>query len=149
MDKWFLSVSFPLTSSTPHSVHQSPTAARCRPKEPSSGASHHRSVVRPWSLAPHPSPGKLVVGSDLISTTLKNLYISATWEGHEVQGVEEMVKSLGYIQNIIYTQRKNTQENKCSKKCSNCFNFKLTEWKASLAELKAVATSSNPPITDN
>lgn len=66
-----------IAPSTPHGFHQSSTATRPGPKKPSPGAPHHGSVVRPWPLASHPPPGHLVVGSDLVTTALKNLYIPA------------------------------------------------------------------------
>ncbi len=77
MQKYKTLLTSSVAPSAPHGVHQSPTAARPGPKKPSSGAPHHGSIVGPWSLASHPPPGQLVVGSDLISTALKNLYIPA------------------------------------------------------------------------
>lgn len=75
-----------IAPSTPHGVHQSPTAARPRSKKSSSGAPHHGSIVGPRSLASHPTPGQLIVGSDLITTALKNLYIPVIWEARGVEG---------------------------------------------------------------
>lgn len=75
-----------IAPSTPHGVHQSPTTARPGSKKSSSGAPHHGSIVGPWSLASHPPAGQLVVGSDLITTALKNLYIPVIWEARGVEG---------------------------------------------------------------
>lgn len=73
-----------ISPSTPHGVHQRSTAPRCGPKEPSSGTPHHGSIVGPWSLASHPPPGQLIVGPDLITTALKNLYIPVILEARGV-----------------------------------------------------------------
>lgn len=58
-----------------HGLHEGTPAPRAWPKESSSGATDHGSVIGPWSLASHSPPGQLVVGSDLITAALKNLYI--------------------------------------------------------------------------
>ncbi len=71
-----------IASPTPHGVHQGPTAARPRPKKPSSGAPHHGSIIRPWSLASHPPPRQFIIGSDLITAALKNLYIPVIFKAH-------------------------------------------------------------------
>lgn len=65
-----------ITTSTPHVVHQSPTATR--PIKPTLWAGHHRPVIGPWSLASHSPPGNVVMEFDLPVTALKDFYVPAT-----------------------------------------------------------------------
>lgn len=69
----------PLTSSVapsaPHRLHHGTPASGAWSEESSSGAAEHGSIVRPGSLASHPPPRQLIVGSDLITAALKNLYV--------------------------------------------------------------------------
>lgn len=104
-----------IAPSAPHRLHQGTPTSRPWSKESSSGATDHGSIIRPRSLASHPPPWQLIIGSDLITAALKNLYIPTMWEDHEVRECRGEVTMWKWLHAQLWSE---TQIISCSHICS-------------------------------